>query len=161
MFIYYNARRLQNQDRTIHDDGTTPYHSADALRKYGDCKEEYWPYDVKLVNQQPSQIAYDKAKKFTVVPVRMKFSMNTFKKFLAEGYPVILGVILLDSAGTQARQNSGRIERPDPSQTAVRNTRWHAVVCVGYDDESKHFILRNSWGKDWVCSIEIRSILIE
>lgn len=25
----------------------------------------------------------------------------------------------------------------------------HAVTVVGYDDEKKHFIIRNSWGEDW------------
>lgn len=25
----------------------------------------------------------------------------------------------------------------------------HAVTVVGYDDEKKHFIIRNSWGDDW------------
>ena len=161
LFIYYNARRLQHEDRTIQDSGTTPYHSADALRKYGDCDEDCWPYKSNLVNQRPSREAYDKAKQYTVVPVRMSFQMKAFKKALAEGYPVILGVILLDSAGTEARENGGRIVRPDPRRTTVRNTQWHAVVCVGYDDEAREFIVRNSWGKDWVRSISRRSFSSE
>ena len=134
----------------MQDTGTTPYHSADALRRYGDCEEELWPYKGDLVNQKPSREAYEKAKQYTVVPVRMSFQMKSFKKSLAAGYPVILGVILLDSAGTEARMNGGRIERPDASRTTVRNTQWHAVVCVGYDDTKREFIVRNSWGKDWV-----------
>lgn len=26
----------------------------------------------------------------------------------------------------------------------------HAVLAVGYDDESQCFMIRNSWGKSWV-----------
>jgi C1A family cysteine protease len=26
----------------------------------------------------------------------------------------------------------------------------HAMLAVGYSDESKAFIVRNSWGEDWV-----------
>ena len=25
----------------------------------------------------------------------------------------------------------------------------HAVLCVGYDDKSRTFLIRNSWGKSW------------
>jgi C1A family cysteine protease len=25
----------------------------------------------------------------------------------------------------------------------------HAVLAVGYDDTTQHFIVRNSWGADW------------
>jgi hypothetical protein len=32
----------------------------------------------------------------------------------------------------------------------VRETHgWHAMLCVGYSDPDKVFIIRNSWGKDW------------
>jgi C1A family cysteine protease len=26
----------------------------------------------------------------------------------------------------------------------------HAMLAVGYDDQSKSFIVRNSWGEEWV-----------
>ncbi len=26
----------------------------------------------------------------------------------------------------------------------------HAMLAVGYDDQSKSFIVRNSWGESWV-----------
>jgi C1A family cysteine protease len=25
----------------------------------------------------------------------------------------------------------------------------HAVLCVGYDDAKKRFLIRNSWGTEW------------
>jgi C1A family cysteine protease len=34
------------------------------------------------------------------------------------------------------------------SQSTVHG--WHAMLAVGYSDESKCFIVRNSWGEKWV-----------
>jgi C1A family cysteine protease len=35
---------------------------------------------------------------------------------------------------------------PQPSETVIGG---HAVVCVGYDDARRAFIIRNSWGAGW------------
>ena len=130
LFIYYNARQLQDQDHSIKDVGTTPHHSAEALRQYGDCEEKFWPYRTDMVNKKPPQSVYDRAKRYTVIPVRISFEVKTFRKALANGLPVILGIILLDSAGTEAANNHGFIERPDPSRTTVKNTQYMACCCL-------------------------------
>jgi C1A family cysteine protease len=35
---------------------------------------------------------------------------------------------------------------PKPKEKAMGG---HAVVGVGYDDKTKRFIVRNSWGENW------------
>jgi len=35
---------------------------------------------------------------------------------------------------------------PGPSEKSVGG---HAICCVGYDDATQHFIIRNSWGNQW------------
>ena len=35
---------------------------------------------------------------------------------------------------------------PGPSETVLGG---HAVLCVGYDDKTQRFLVRNSWGVDW------------
>ena len=35
---------------------------------------------------------------------------------------------------------------PLPRQNPIGG---HCVVLMGYDDGSRHFIVRNSWGPDW------------
>ncbi len=34
--------------------------------------------------------------------------------------------------------------------TIIRNLCSHALLAVGYSDQSNSFIVRNSWGKYWV-----------
>jgi len=35
---------------------------------------------------------------------------------------------------------------PQPGEGTVGG---HAVCCLGYDDQKKMFLVRNSWGPDW------------
>jgi uncharacterized protein YvpB len=39
---------------------------------------------------------------------------------------------------------------PNPASFTVATTGTHAVLIVGYDDRTRHFLVRNSWGRDWV-----------
>jgi hypothetical protein len=51
----------------------------------------------------------------------------------------------------QAGHNGGRVTTPNPyyeSQAAKHGC--HAMLAVGYSDPSKCFIVRNSWGENWV-----------
>ena len=38
---------------------------------------------------------------------------------------------------------------PKPSDNVRETHGWHAMLCVGYSDPDKVFIVRNSWGTDW------------
>jgi C1A family cysteine protease len=39
------------------------------------------------------------------------------------------------------------IQMPQPNEAEIGG---HAVLAVGYDDPQNAFIVRNSWGTDWV-----------
>jgi C1A family cysteine protease len=41
---------------------------------------------------------------------------------------------------------TGKLNLPKPSEKTLGG---HAVMAVGYDDASKRFLVRNSWGEDW------------
>ncbi|CAF1343584.1 unnamed protein product [Adineta ricciae] len=71
------------------------------------------------------------------------------KTCLANQVPFLIGIKLLDSATSEAKRNNGYISMPDPSSLTVAMTGTHAVLVVGYDDRTRHFIVRNSWGRDW------------
>jgi C1A family cysteine protease len=41
---------------------------------------------------------------------------------------------------------TGLVPMPGPQEHCLGG---HAVMIVGYDDETQHVIVRNSWGTDW------------
>ena len=64
---------------------------------------------------------------------------------LAEGYPFTFGLELF--ASFQSAGSHGLIPMPDPHKD--QHDGGHAMLCVGYSDPDKVFIVRNSWGDDW------------
>jgi C1A family cysteine protease len=41
---------------------------------------------------------------------------------------------------------TGVIPLPEPTETLLGG---HAVLCVGYNDADRTFLIRNSWGTEW------------
>ena len=153
LFIYYNSRLLDGH-QVMQDQGTFLNSTAEAIRRFGGCEERFWPYEAKLVDVQPNSDVYREAKRFTVTPVKIPLSLTAIKKALNNGFPVVIGIVLHHSADREARDRGGPISIPDPFSTTIRNAQIHAVVFCGYNDNTQHFIMRNSWGKDWVRYVE-------
>jgi hypothetical protein len=98
------------------------------------------------------------------------------KTCLAQGYPFVFGVRLFESFNEAAKR--GVIPKPGPTETArgehgqfviIITKRKkiiiiccrHAMLAVGYSDKKQAFIIRNSWGEDWVNKFLLsRNILI-
>ncbi|UJR25847.1 hypothetical protein I4U23_007197 [Adineta vaga] len=70
---------------------------------------------------------------------------------LAAKRPIIISMILVPDANTEAKRNNGYITKPNISSYALEGTidNFHTVLIVGYDDETKHFHVQNSYGRDW------------
>lgn len=134
----------------MQDQGTFLSITAEAIRRFGGCEERFWPYKAKLVNVQPSSDVYREAKRFTVTPVKIPLSLTAIKKALSNSFPVVIGIVLHHSAESEARGQGGHISIPDPFSKTIQNAQVHAVVFCGYNENTQHFIVRNSWGKDWV-----------
>ncbi|CAF3480295.1 unnamed protein product [Rotaria sp. Silwood1] len=150
LFIYYNARRIDYQHSSFGDSGATLTGGVRAVRKYGVCDEKIWPYDIKLVNKRPGSYAYRAARRYTARPVRVPINLPSIKTSLANGLPVTLSLILSESADSESKQNGGYISIPNLSTTTVNNSSMHSIVICGYDERTQHFLVRNSWGEQWV-----------
>ena len=150
LFMYYNARKLDWDGATVGDYGASLTNTAKAIRLYGACEEELWPYDKRLVNVKPNPDAYRAACRFTIIPVNVPINVKGIKTSLAHGMPVAIGIVLRYSSGAVAKENQGYIPIPDLGAKTVLNSEMHSLVLVGYDDTTKHFIARNSWGEGWV-----------
>ena len=147
LFIYYNARLRAGNE--IEDKGSHIQYAVDSLMKIGACKEETWPYDLKSVNKKPDENSYVVAADFKIetkkfVPIKL----DVWKQSLAEGYPIVFGTALFSSFDS-CTPNKGIVSMPSPDETGRKAHGLHAMLCVGYSDIDKMFIVRNSWGDKW------------
>ena len=65
---------------------------------------------------------------------------------LAGGYPFIFGFTVYSKFESQDVARNGVLSMPGPDEDVVGG---HAVLAVGYDDDAKTFLVRNSWGAGW------------
>ncbi len=147
LYIYYNARWLE--DSQDEDCGSVMYKAIEGLKEYGACSEELWPNDETMILDEPDQESYDHGSNFKIVDAEyIETNLETWKQTLAEGYPISFCVNTFDSFDN-CTNNKGRVTMPKASDN-VRDTHgWHAMLCVGYSDPDKVFIVRNSWGAEW------------
>jgi C1A family cysteine protease len=145
LFVYYNARAIN--DRTDQDKGTYLRNCIKVLRKYGTCRESTWPYEPEKVFEEPHETAYEEASNYLLKEARrVNIDLFEMKHCLAEGYPFAFGMRLY-SGFKKAGRNGGKVSLPDPD--SEKSLGGHAMLCVGYSETDKVFLVRNSWGKEW------------
>jgi C1A family cysteine protease/uncharacterized tellurite resistance protein B-like protein len=162
LFVYYNARALEGEDVEIEDNGSVISLAVKSLQESGICSEETWPFEEEQVNTKPSDEAYEEAGKFLIEEYSLvPTDLFAWKHCLAEGYPIIFGLLLYDSFDKQRKK--GLVPEPTPHEVEREEHAGHAMVCVGYSDKDQVFIVRNSWGTEWgdsgYCYIPYRYIM--
>ncbi|CAF3912106.1 unnamed protein product, partial [Rotaria magnacalcarata] len=149
LFIYYNGRILDGSHKyQMADDGTYISSAIEGLKKFGCCKEELYPFNTAYINQQPPQQCYTEAAKYRIKDsMAVKVELNEMKACLAEGFPFAFGLQLYRSF-FQAETNGGRVPMPNQQVPDVQEGG-HAMLAVGYSNETQCFIVRNSYGDKW------------
>lgn len=147
LFVYYNARKqtgCQNEDN-----GTQMYCAIQSLIDYGACSEDYWPNDESLLCEQPDDGSYEQASNFTITDSEfIDTNLDLWRHTLAEGFPIAFALNTFQSFD-DATHNKGRVPMPKESDNVRETHGWHAMLCVGYSDKDRMFIVRNSWGSGW------------
>jgi len=149
LFIYYNARMMEDEvserNATETDSGADLQFAIVSLLKYGCCEQQLWPFDKHLINQQPSEEAYDNGQNYRLKEFgRLSNNVNQLRECLAQGYPFVMAIRIFSSF---ASNHHGYI--PMPKRYEKSSQYRHAVVCVGYIHSEKVFIIRNSHGTEW------------
>ncbi|MBO7566189.1 MAG: C1 family peptidase, partial [Bacteroidales bacterium] len=144
LFLYYNSRALDNL--VNEDAGALISNVIKTISKDGICSEKTWPYTniMKNFKKKPSQNCYDEAKDNRAIKCQhINTNLNEWKSALAEGHPIIFGIDIFKSI---YNVRNGIVPNP-PSNS--RSEGGHAMLCVGYSDPDRVFIIRNSWGEQW------------
>lgn len=145
LFMYYNTRNIEGTVNS--DSGALLSDCMLMCSNYGVCNETLWKYDVKKFNVNPPKYCYNNAlihkikKYFGVVQ-----SLTQLKQCLANKTPFVFGFLVFSSFESPYTSKTGIVTMPLPGESILGG---HAVLCVGYNDNTKYFIVRNSWGIDW------------
>ena len=149
LFLYYNERFLDGDDVQI-DDGSTLSQGVKALIKYGVCNESMWPYlddGLKYRTKPPTQCYSDALNHQVLSANNIAHDLTSMKQCLSNGRPFVFGMMIYSSFESPQVVQTGMV--PMPNTLTEQFFGGHAVMCVGYDDYKKVFIVRNSWGTNW------------
>ena len=145
LFIYYNERAMEG---TIQQDsGAQIRDGIKSVGTLGAPPETDWPYVIDRFKQRPPLPAYRDAKHDVVSSYsRVAQDLTQMRGCLASGFPFVFGFTVYDSFESQQVADTGAVPMPGQDEQVVGG---HAVVAVGYDDQKRQFIVRNSWSTDW------------
>jgi|SRR5579875_74080 len=145
LFIYYGERVIEGTVGS--DSGAQIRDGIKVVAKNGVCPETEWPYDIAKFTQKPPQKCFSDAKKYKAVTYqRLIQDLNTMKGCLADGYPFVFGITVYSSFESPETAKSGIVPMPSTQEQLLGG---HAIMAVGYDDSTRMFTFRNSWGPGW------------
>ncbi|CAF1521751.1 unnamed protein product [Rotaria magnacalcarata] len=128
------------------DEGCSIAKGIEALKEYGCCKEEIFPYEVKSMNRKPPEYCYKVAKTYHIeCGLKVATNLIEMKACLAQGYPFAFGLTIYTSF-YEAETNDGHVPTPKPDESIADSYGLHAMLAAGYSDEGQYFIVKNSWG---------------
>lgn len=143
LFIYYNERAMEGTTDT--DSGAFIRDGIKSLSKQGVCDEKYWPYDITKFTDQPPRACYTDALEHTIIQYnRVEHEAEAMKSCLAQGYPIVFGFKVYESF--RSIDHTGIMPMPQDGEELLGG---HAVVVVGYNDDTKMFTIRNSWTENF------------
>ena len=146
LFLYYNERSLDND---IPDDaGSTLTQGINALTRYGVCSESSWPYNISKFTNKPPLSIYNEALDHQIISSsRVLQTLSSLQGCLYTGQPFVVGILVYESFESQQVANTGYVQMPNVNKEQLLGG--HAVICVGYNNTKKVWIMKNSWGSGW------------
>jgi Papain family cysteine protease len=144
LFLFYNARKMSDSTNQI--DGTMTAHANAAVMAFGVCDEALWPYREETARTEPPNDAYAAATNFEAVQYARLGSTDEVKATVSGGLPVMfaadIGMAYFDAAARTGRM---------PALGALGDSKpcAHAMLLVGYDEDDRTWLVRNSWGEQF------------
>lgn len=144
LFVYYDQRVVEN---TINIDiGAKLRDGIKTLAKLGVCSETCWPYNIQNFAVQPGHRCYREAANHMILTYYRINTLDEMKHCLDNGYPFVFGFSVYQSMETEEVAQTGIVNMPTADESLLGGL---TVTCVGYDDNTNRFLVRNSRGINW------------
>jgi C1A family cysteine protease len=144
LFVYFNERLMENTVES--DSGAAIRTGIKVLAKQGVCLERKWPYEIARFIKTPSAAAYDQGAEHQITSYHRILDLVAMRRCLADGFPFVFGFSVYDGFESEFVARTGELQMPAAGESLLGG---HAVLAVGYDDSTRRFIVRNSWGSRW------------
>lgn len=144
LFVYYNERALIGTIRW--DSGATLRDGIKTLAKQGVCSEKKWPHVIDRFTRKPTKACYTEGLDHQITLYERIVTLDDMLSCLSEGYPFVFGFSVYESFESGDVGTTGVAVLPAPEERLLGG---HAVVAVGYDGQTRRFLVRNSWGVRW------------
>lgn len=145
LYIYYYERLLEGT--VNYDSGAYIRDGIKACYYYGASSETLWPYDISKFKMKPSASAIADGAKRKVTLYERATDFNACINAIANGYPVTIGFTVYSSFQSPVVYRTGMMPYPNVRRESILGG--HAVLLVGYNNNTQRFIARNSWGTYW------------
>ena len=145
LYLYFQLRKKLGE--IYFDRGSIINDGMDIMEKVGICPEKYWPYDPTRFEIAPPPIADANAGYYKIElprPLAGRNVVKTMKYELSKGNPVVFGFKVYENFYKIGAD--GMMPFPTPNDPYLGG---HAVMTVGYDEDRRVFIVRNSWSEAW------------
>jgi C1A family cysteine protease len=170
LFWYYAIRVLRGTERS--DSGASFRDAWKVLNQEGICDEIDWPFQPNMYLAAPYWSCYESESQSTpVVYKRVPHTMDAIKYCLKNNMPIAFGMSIYASFESETTRRTGQVSLPaccrdlkqgndgsSNEETSDNITKTeeedvhlggHALVLVGFNDETNVFIVRNSQGTKW------------
>ena len=145
LFIYYHERNMEGHVNT--DSGAEIHDGIQTIKEIGVCSEDSWPYDITKFTEKPADTCFETAKQHrSISNAAITQSIEQLKAALIMGFPVVFGFTVYESFEGNDVATTGNMPMPASGEKVLGG---HAVALVGFNDDRRVFIVRNSWGASW------------
>jgi C1A family cysteine protease len=143
LFVYYHSRLFA--DNLDSDAGAYIRDGLKSIKNYGVCSEESWPYVIGNYAVQPSPKCYLDASKRKINNYSILYTNEEIKEVLTGKRPVVVSMEIFQEFASVSKENPFV---PLPAYFTY-SAGYHAVLIMGYDDQTDCFLIKNSYGISW------------
>jgi len=144
LFLYYNERVIEGTVRQ--DAGAMIRDGIKSCATQGVCPESEWPYNIAKFKSKPTKKCYTDAVKYEALSYYRINTLDDMINCLAQGFPFVFGCEVYESFESDAVAKTGTVPMPSHNEQLLGG---HCMLAVGYNQSTKRFIVRNSWGTSW------------